>query len=145
MNTTAIHPNVRMLRTLYANLARIGEFVTDDMILHKADRAFFRDAMAGRVVGREAAVAHERELIALTGNTLVMDVEHITANDHFGAVFGILRAHRDGAKLAVPFCGVWRFRDGRITEHWENAYDVVTVQAFLCGNEISSAFVHNED
>lgn len=146
MKAAALHPNVRMLQTIYADLTRIGEYAADDMILHRADRALFREAAAGRVVGRDAAVTHERELIRLTGGTLVMDVEHISANDHFGAVFGVLRAYRDGATLAVPFCGVWRFRDGRILEHWENAYDLSTVQAFLAGGEPSTALAYaNED
>ncbi|MRG97049.1 nuclear transport factor 2 family protein [Polyangium spumosum] len=123
-----------MLRAVYADLTRIGEFAADDMVLHRADRAFYREAAAGRVVGREAAVRHERDLIRSTGGTLVMDVEQIVANDHFGAVFGVLRARReDGATLAVPFCGLWRFREGLILEHWENAYDLAAVQAFLSG------------
>jgi predicted SnoaL-like aldol condensation-catalyzing enzyme len=66
-----------------------------------------------------------------------MDVEHIAANDQFGAVFGVLRAQRGGATLAMPFCGLWRFRDGLITEHWENAYDVVAIKTFL-GDETTS-------
>jgi ketosteroid isomerase-like protein len=138
MNKSTIHPNVRTLRAIYADLTRLGEFADDDMVLHKADRELSRDMAARRAVGKEAAVAHERELIRMTGGTLVMDVEHITVNDHFGAVFGVLRARRGGATLAVPFCGLWRFRDGKITEHWENAYDLSTVQAFLSG-ETSTA------
>jgi hypothetical protein len=60
-----------------------------------------------------------------------MDVEHIAANDFFGAVFGVLRASRGEATLAEPFCGLWRFRDGLITEHWENAYDPPVIGGFL--------------
>lgn len=133
MSSAATHPNVRTLRAIYADLKRLGEFAADDMVLHKADREFCRELAARRAVGKEAAVAHERELIRMTGGTLVMDVEHITVNDHFGAVFGVLRAQRGGATLAMPFCGLWRFRDGLITEHWENAYDVAAVGAFLSG------------
>ncbi|MDC0684799.1 MULTISPECIES: nuclear transport factor 2 family protein [Sorangium] len=129
--TSAAHPNVQKLRTLYADLSRIGEFVADDMVLHTAHRELCRDRAAGRVVGRAAAATHERELIRMTGGTLQMDVQHIFANDHFGAAFGLLRAHLGGASLAMPFCGVWRFRGGLITEHWENAYDVASVMAFL--------------
>ncbi|MDI1448828.1 nuclear transport factor 2 family protein [Polyangium sp. 6x1] len=142
---TAIHPNVRSLRAIYADLTRIGEYSADDVVLHKADRAFLRDAAAGRAVGREAVVTHERELVRMTDGTLVMDVEHMVANDHFGAVFGVLRAHRAGATLAIPFCGVWRFRDGLVTEHWENAYDVGAVQAFLMGDSKSAPVHGNED
>jgi len=59
-----------------------------------------------------------------------MDVQHITANDYFGAVLGVLRAHLDGDNLAMPFCGLWRFRDGLIVEHWENGYDVSAMTRF---------------
>ncbi len=34
-----------------------------------------------------------------------MDVQHIFANDHFGAAFGVLRAHLGGASLAMPLAG----------------------------------------
>jgi hypothetical protein len=131
MSITATHPNVRTLRALYADLTRLGEHAADDMVLHAAEREVSSDVTAGRIVGKEAAVAKERELIHLTGGTLVMDVEHIAANDHFGAVIGVLRAHRGGATLAVPFCGLWRFCDGLITEHWENVYDVSAIKTFL--------------
>lgn len=131
MSTNENHPNVRTLRAVYADLTRLGEFAADDMVLHSAEREVVTDPAAKRIVGKKACVAKERDLIRITGNTLVMDVEHIAANDHFGTVVGVLRAHRGDAKLAVPFCGVWRFRDGLITEHWENAYDLSAFATFL--------------
>lgn len=137
MSADAVHPNVRTLRAVYADLTRLGEYAADDIVLHTAEREICSDVAARRVVGKEAVVAKERELIGLTGGTLVMDVEHIAANDQFGAVFGVLRAQRGGATLAMPFCGLWRFRDGLITEHWENAYDVVAIKTFL-GDETTT-------
>lgn len=125
--TAATHPNVEILRYIYADLTRLEDYASDDMVLHAAERT----AADGDYVGKQAAVAKEHELIRLTGGTLVMDVEHIVANDHFGAVLGILRARRDGRALAVPFCGLWRFRDGLAVEHWENAYDVPALHRFF--------------
>jgi len=121
------HPNVETLRAVYADLARIGEYTSDDVVLHAAERG----PADIRHVGRQAVAAKEEELIRLTGDTLVMEVEEITANDHFGAVLGVLRAHRDGDTIAVPFCGLWRFRDGLIVEHWENAYELTGLTRFL--------------
>ncbi|MGW7696469.1 nuclear transport factor 2 family protein [Streptomyces asiaticus] len=69
--------------------------------------------------GIRAVRAHEQALLRMTEYTLVMDVEQITANDHFGTVLGVLRAERP-REISVPFCGLWRFVDGRIAEHWEN-------------------------
>jgi hypothetical protein len=102
---TGTHPNVETLRAVYADLTRLGEFASDDIVLHGAERSTTDDA---RYVGKQAVVAKERELIRLTGNTLLMDVQHITANDYFGAVLGTLRAHLDGDNLAMPSaaCGV---------------------------------------
>lgn len=122
-----VHRNVEILRAIYADLTRIGEYASDDIVLHAAER----DLVDGRYVGKQAVVAKEQELLHLTGNTLVMDVEHLVANDHFGAVLGVLRAHRDDNILAVPFCGLWRFRDGLIVEHWENAYELAALTRFV--------------
>lgn len=121
------HPNAETLRGIYADLTRLEHHATADIVLHAAERANGE----GRYVGKQAAMAKERELIRLTGGTLVMDVQHIVADDHFGAVLGVLRARRRDRDLAVPFCGLWRFRDGLITEHWENAYDVSAIARFL--------------
>jgi ketosteroid isomerase-like protein len=119
----AQHRNAETLRTIYADLSRLVDYASDDVILHAAERK----SSDGRYVGKNAVAAKEQELLRLTGNTLVMDVEQIIANDHFGAVLGVLRARRNGDPLAVPFCGLWRFHDGVIVEHWENAYDVAAL------------------
>lgn len=125
------HPNVEILRTIYADLTRIAEYADDDVLLHTADRDI--PGRATRVVGKEAVLAKELELIRLTDNTLTMDVRDIIANDHFGAVLGILRARLNGKENATPFCGLWRFRNSRIIEHWENAYDAAALDHFLIG------------
>ena len=114
---TAEHPHTEILRTIYRDLKRIGDFAADDIVLHRADRTA-EDPLVRR--GIRAVRAHEQALLRMTEYTLVMDVEHIVANDHFGTVLGVLRAQRP-RELSVPFCGLWRFVDGRIVEHWENA------------------------
>ncbi|EGH15683.1 hypothetical protein PSYMP_29424, partial [Pseudomonas amygdali pv. morsprunorum str. M302280] len=38
-------------------------------------------------------------------------------------------------KIIMPFCGLWRFRDGKIVEHWENVYDVRALGNFMNGKE----------
>lgn len=125
---TAEHPNVEALRTIYADLNRIDDYAAEDIVLHAADREV--NPATAKVRGRQAVVDKERELIAFTGGTLLMDVQDIVANDFYGAVTGVLRANRDGRVLAVPFCGVWRFVDGLIVEHWENAYDLAAFSTF---------------
>jgi len=128
---TSNHPNIEKLRSIYADLRRIGEFSANDVVLHTAERGI--PGRPAQVVGQKAVVAKELELIRATNDTLLMDVQSIVANDHFGAVLGILRARLNGREIGVPFCGLWRFRDGLITEHWENAYDVNAFARFLMG------------
>ncbi|NGO79716.1 ester cyclase [Streptomyces sp. YC504] len=117
---TSTHPNALKLRELYADLSRIGEFVHDDVVLHPATRAV--DPAVGDQVGREAVVEWERELLGATGDTLVMNVQDITANDQFGTVLGTLEGRFGDVPFAQAFCGVWRFENGKVTEHWENIY-----------------------
>lgn len=131
------HPNIEILRTIYADLTRITEYADDDIVLHTADRDI--PGRATRVVGKEAVLTKELDLIRLTDKTLIMDVRDIIANDHFGAVLGILRARLNGRENAMPFCGLWRFRNGRIIEHWENAYDAVALDHVLTGASSTSA------
>jgi hypothetical protein len=112
------HPNVDILRAVYADLPRLADYAADEIILHRADRT---RGEADVCRGVPAVLAHEKALISATQNTLVMEVEHIAANDYFGAVLGVLHASQP-REITMPFCGLWRFADGRIVEHWENAY-----------------------
>jgi ketosteroid isomerase-like protein len=127
--TTDEHPNVAVLRAIYADLTRIAEYVDDDVVLHAAEQDI--PGAVPSYTGPQAVLDKEVDLIRTTAGTLVMDVDFIAANDYFGAVSGYLRASLDGDSIAMPFCGLWRFRDGRITEHWENAYSATEFAEFL--------------
>lgn len=115
--SAAPHPHVELLRVLYTDFGLLAEYAAEDMVLHQADRAVGTPPLAGRA----AALRHEKALWDATDGTLDMDVAHVVADDSFGAVLGVLRA-TSPQTIAMPFCGLWRFRDGRIVEHWENAY-----------------------
>jgi hypothetical protein len=131
MNKQSTHINI--LRAIYTDLSCIAKYAAEDIVLHTADRGAFGGP--AQVVGKQAVLAKELDLIRLTGNTLVMDVQNFTANDHFGAVLGILRArHKNGSAIGMPFCGLWRFHDGKVIEHWENAYDAMALGRFLMGD-----------
>jgi hypothetical protein len=104
-----------LLHYLYADLTRLCHVASPDIILHP-----FNDHSAP-LRGIAAAQAHEETIVNATGGTLKMDVESVVANSHFGAVLGVLRGQSPGQDdLAVPFCGLWRFVDGKAVEHWEN-------------------------
>ena len=123
--------NFTLLQYLYKDLSQIHKVASNDIVLHPADRDLFCPPKRP-VEGLEAVLSHEKALITATGGTLVMDVETITANEHFGTVLGMLRAKKEGRKdLAIPFCGVWRFRNGQAVEHWENAADPTGLERWL--------------
>lgn len=113
-----------LLGYLYADLTRMQEVASADVIIHPANRSLAPSIEPVR--GIEAVQAHEEGLIAATMGTLEMEVDSITANSHFDAVLGTLHAGRgqhQGEAIAMPFCGVFRFVDGQAVEHWENAAD----------------------
>lgn len=131
----AEHPNVAVLRGIYADLTRISEYVDDEVVLHAAERDL--PGVVPIYRGARAVLDREIDLIRRMAGTLVMDVGFIGANDHFGAVSGYLRATLEGESIALPFCGVWRFCDGRIVEHWENAYSAAKLAEFLARHPVS--------
>lgn len=122
------HPNVDILRLLYKDFSRLDEYAAEEVVLHAADRR----PGDSPVTGKRAVLAHEQALLDLTGGTMIMEVESIYANDSFGAVFATLRSSGP-AEIAMPICGLWRFADGLIVEHWENAYDAAALAQALTG------------
>ncbi|RMR89747.1 Polyketide cye SnoaL-like domain protein [Pseudomonas coronafaciens pv. striafaciens] len=128
-----LHSNREVLRAVYKDMTRITEFADADIVLHKADQG--AGGGLSIAIGREAVLSHQINLIRRTHQTLYMDVHDIIANDHFGSVLGEMRASCEGRKIIMPFCDLWRFRDGRIIECWENVYDVRALGNFINGKE----------
>lgn len=128
-----LHSNREILHAVYKDLTRIIEFADPDIVLYKADQG----AGGGLSIdiGKDAVLSHEINLLRRTRQTLYMDVHEIVANDYFGSAVGDMRASYQGRKIIMPFCGLWRFRDGRIVEYWENVYDVRALGNFLNGKE----------
>ncbi|KAH8744321.1 hypothetical protein F5883DRAFT_590334 [Diaporthe sp. PMI_573] len=125
--------HIAMLRYLYADVRRISEISSADIILHPADRDLSTPPKPP-LRGVAAVQAHEEALVDATGGTLVMEVDKITASDDFGTVLGTLRASQPGrGEIAVAFCGVWRFKDGLAVEHWENAANPARLVEWLVG------------
>ncbi|KAK3356536.1 hypothetical protein B0T25DRAFT_536934 [Lasiosphaeria hispida] len=120
-----------LLRYLYADLTRISDVASKEIQLHPAGRNLSSPPKPP-IKGVDAVQAHENALVKATGGSLVMDVESISANGHFGTVLGTLRARKHGAiDLAVPFCGVWRFDHGEAVEHWENAINPADLERWM--------------
>jgi ketosteroid isomerase-like protein len=128
---STLHPNIATLASIYEDLRRIERHADEDMVLHVAQR--HGDSDTARICGKAAVVEKMHALIRDSGGTLKMQLDSIVANDYFGAVLGSIRVRRDDSEIGVPFCGLWRFRDGCILEHWENAYDIAELDAFMAG------------
>ncbi|WP_429200293.1 nuclear transport factor 2 family protein [Luteibacter sp. W1I16] len=136
---SAPHPNIAVLAAIYADLCRIDRYADDDIVLHTAQRV--AGSGPALIRGKAAVTEKMRALRAQSGGTLDMDVERTVANDYFGAVLGKIRVRSDDRAFTMPFCGLWRFRDGRVVEHWENAYDIAALDAFMSG--IPQATLHS--
>jgi ketosteroid isomerase-like protein len=117
-----------MLRAIYADFSLLEKFASEDIVLHASGS---RDIMTGDYVGKQAVLAKEMELYRRSGGSLVMATDHIVANDHFGAVLGRFSANRNGNRFEAEICGLWRFRDGVIVEHWENCSDWPAAEHFF--------------
>ncbi|MEU3423862.1 hypothetical protein AB0F39_35855 [Streptomyces murinus] len=115
------HPNALLLDEIYRDLTRLTWHTVEDIVLHPATRDI-TPAARTPVRGRAAVEQWERELVQAAGGALIMDVSDISANDYFGTVLGTLTAQFVNGPHSQPFCGVWRFREGKIAEHWENVY-----------------------
>jgi len=120
MSGSDLHPNAEMLRAIYADFSLLAQYASDDVVLHASGT---RDIMTGDYIGKAAVLAKEMELFVRSGGTLAIIADHIVANDHFGAVLGRFTANRNGKPFEGEVCGLWRFKDGVIIEHWENCAD----------------------
>jgi ketosteroid isomerase-like protein len=114
------HPNAEKLAAVYADFGLLAEHASDDIVLHAAGS---RGILTGDYFGMDAVLAKEMELFRRSGETLVMTPQHIVADDHFGVVMGQITANRNGRPFEGHFCGLWRFEQGRIVEHWEHCAD----------------------
>lgn len=126
----AFEDTASLLRYVYADLTRISQIARPDIVLHTADRSLCCPAKEP-IRGVEAAQTYEEHLAAATGGTMVMNIQNISANEHFGTVLGTLQAGSTGRTISMPFCGVWRFVDGRAVEHWENAFEPARFRDWL--------------
>jgi hypothetical protein len=130
------HPHVKMLRAIYADLSVLTEFASEDIVLHAAGPRDIMPAgsggtMTGDYIGKRAVLDRAMELYRRSGGSLVMTPGDIVANDYFGAVLGRLAANRESHRFEGEFCGLWRFHDGHIVEHWENAADWPAAERFF--------------
>jgi ketosteroid isomerase-like protein len=122
------HPHMEMLRAIYADFSLLAEYASDDIVLHAAGS---RGILTGDYFGKEAVLAKEMELFRRSGESLAMPPDDVTANDYFGVVLGHVTAERNGRRYEGEFCGIWRFDNGHIVEHWEHCADYPAAERFF--------------
>ena len=83
-----------------------------------------RNLIAGTYVGADAFKAHMAKMQSLCGNTFREELQDtFLANDTWGLVVHRMTAERNGKRLDTWGFGLWRFEDGKLTDHWESVGD----------------------
>ncbi|QKS00093.1 nuclear transport factor 2 family protein [Sphingomonas sp. CL5.1] len=83
-----------------------------------------QNLIAGTYVGPEAFKAHMAKMQSLCGNTFREELQDtFLANDTWGLVVHRMTAERNGKRLDTWGFGLWRFEDGKLTDHWESVGD----------------------
>jgi ketosteroid isomerase-like protein len=112
------HPNAATVRRSFeawnsGRLDVLGEYITDDAVLHFAGN----NAMSGTYRGRDAvmdALARARR-----GRVTQSDVESVLASDDHVIVFFHLTSERDGKTLdVVQVMAIKVNAEGKLTEAW---------------------------
>jgi hypothetical protein len=126
VSSATTHPHVAIIRRLYTDLRTIGDVAHKGIALHPGSSGLLD---VGTLYGVEAVTDHMKALYRLSHGTLRIDLDAVIANDCFTTAVGTLEITAPDPKT-VPFCGVWRFEDGLIVEHWEhdwNPHDLADV------------------
>ena len=117
------HPNAATVRRSFeawnsGRLDVLGEYITDDAVLHFAGN----NAMSGTYRGRDAvmdALARARR-----GRVTQSDVESVLASDDHVIVFFHANSERDGKTLDVVLAFSIKVNaEGKLTEAWSLAND----------------------
>lgn len=125
---SSFHPNALILRAGYDDPPVHATIFTDTFIAHTPGR----NQISGDWQGQSRMAEHLARIRKLSSNTMsVTPLTHFAlANDGFGVVFSRANASRGSKKLDQYVCGVWRFDQGKLAEHWELVSDPQTWDEF---------------
>ena len=114
MNTT------ELLTEIYSNPALLFEKLHPDFAVHAPGNS----PVAGVFRGAEGMQKHMEQMSSLSNNTFSLTMTGtILADDCYGLVVTKVTAEREGKKLNTTAFGLWGFKDGLITDHWESVAD----------------------
>lgn len=124
-----LHPNALLLRAGYDAPGIHAKVFTEDFVAHTLGH----NRTAGDWHGAEKMAEHLALILELTQGTIKVTplTRFAIANDRFGVVFSRATAEREGQRVDQYVCGVWRFEEGRIAEHWEIFSEPAAWDAFF--------------
>ena len=123
------HPNAALLRRLYGGDSdALFKNIAPDYQVHIPGRS----SIAGKYPGIEGHLRH-REAIqnAAGGSMKLKTVGSFLADDSWGLVPSRVTASRDGKSFDQQGFGLWRFRNGLVTDHWAITDDQVAWDNFF--------------
>ncbi|MBR1297368.1 nuclear transport factor 2 family protein [Bradyrhizobium sp. AUGA SZCCT0042] len=123
------HPNAQLLRKIYArDDETFQRMMAPEYVCHTPGRS----QVAGDFKGWEHRTRHGAQIGELTNKTFrVQPLGEFLVDDEWGMVPVQISAERDGKRLDMQAFGIWRFRDGKIAEHWEMNFDQATFDEFF--------------
>lgn len=120
-----IHPNAKILETIYQNFARGDVSAALDAC---ADNITFQLAgksqLAGKYTKADFASGFLAKAQELTGHSLQVEVHDILAGDRHGVVLASNLLTRKGEKVQIRTVHVWRFENGRPVAWYEYPRDL---------------------
>ncbi len=128
----ADHPNVTLVRSLFAAFARtdvaaIQQLIPEDAVWRFPGR---RGQIAGEHRGRDAIFSFLMTVGALTDHTFHLDLIDVVGAEHNVVALFRGSAQRGDKTLDNPTCLRFEMRDGRIREISEFVWDLYHVDDF---------------
>jgi ketosteroid isomerase-like protein len=125
-----MHPNEQLLRDfdeaqLKGEVARLGDFFTEDVIVHVGGKS----SLAGTTHGRDAFFEKFQQFSQRVQYTF--EPHAYFADDEHGVELSLVHYARGDRQVDSNDLFVCHFRDGKISEAWIISYDNDAVDALL--------------
>jgi hypothetical protein len=109
-----------LLEKIYANPAILFDYLHEDFTVHAPGN----NKIAGVHNGPDGFRAHMALMAELSNNTFSLEPQGtIVGDEHFGLAVSRATGQRDGKTLDTLAFGLWGFKDGLLTDHWERVGD----------------------
>lgn len=105
------------------DLAAFDSILTEDCVWHVPGRG----QLAGDKKGRQATVEYYGKLGLLSEGTMKVDLHDVVANEEHVVGLHRFSAQSAGKSVDGTTAIVFHVRDGRISEAWEQQYDLYAI------------------